>query len=85
MSWGTVGWGKNSYALTNAVMIVLELVQIPLRSRRNSLRELDVTVDYSKALTAKFRWSILSTFRASIMEVLMKLVWLPLYNTQRVS
>ena len=74
MSRGTVGWGKNLLALSKAVMVVLKLVQIPLKSRRNSLREADVTDDDSKALTAKFRLSITFNFKASIMYLLMKLV-----------
>ena len=55
-------------------MVVLKLVQIPLKSRRTSLREPDVTDDDSKALTAKFRLSITSNFKASIMDLLTKLV-----------
>ena len=55
-------------------MVVLKLVQIPLKSRRNGLREADVTDDDSKALTAKFRLSITFNFKASIMDLLMKLV-----------
>jgi len=55
-------------------MIVLKLIQIPLKSRQNNLRERDETEDDSKALTAKFRLSITSNFKASIMDVLTKLV-----------
>jgi hypothetical protein len=39
------------------VMIVLELVQIHLISRRASLRDLDLIYDDSKSLTVKFRVS----------------------------
>ena len=64
-------------------MVVLKLVQTPLKSKRTNLRERDKTEDDSKALTAKFRLSISSNFKASIMDLLTKLVWLPLSKTQR--
>jgi hypothetical protein len=44
------------------------------KSRRTNLRERDVTEDDSKVLTAKFRLSITSNFKASIMDLLTKLV-----------
>jgi len=55
-------------------MVVLKLVQTPLKSKRTNLRESDKTEDDSKTLTAKFRLSITSNFKASIMDLLTKLV-----------
>jgi hypothetical protein len=55
-------------------MVVLKLVQNPFQSRRTKLRERDVTEDDSKAMTDKFRLSITSNFKASIMDLLTKLV-----------
>jgi hypothetical protein len=60
--------------LSKAEMVALKLVQIPLKSRRNNLCEHDVTEGDSKALTAKFRLSIVSNFKASIMDLLTQLV-----------
>ena len=39
----------------------------------------------SKALKAKLQQSITSNFKASIVDLLTKLDWLPLSNTQRAS
>ena len=60
--------------LLKAVMVVLKLVQISLKSRRTNLRERDVMGNDSRALTAKFRLSMTSNFKASLMHLLTKLV-----------
>ena len=65
--------------------IVLKLVQTPPKSKRTNLREKGVTEGDSMVLTAKLQQSITSNFKASIFDLLTKLFWLPLSNTQRVS
>ena len=71
---GSVSWGRNLLELSKSVMVVLKLVQIPCKSRRTNLRKRNVTEDDSKALTAKFRLSIIPNLKAPIMDLLTKLV-----------
>jgi hypothetical protein len=55
-------------------MVVLKLVQILFKLRRINIRERDGTEDDSKALNAKFRLSITSNFKASVMDLLTNVV-----------
>ena len=65
-------------------MVVLKAVQILFNSIRNNVLGLEVTGDDSKALNARSRRPITSNFKASIRDLLKKLVWLPPSKRQRV-
>jgi hypothetical protein len=81
-SWGTAGWGEKGWVLSNAVTGVDEFVQIPFVLNWSIFRGLETGEEVSKAMTDKSRWSITSSLKSSIIDLAIKLYWLPPSNTQ---